>query len=255
MESSYRIIKGNYVENSTDDKILIDTSIEDIVKAEEKNIEEEILELNLASEEKLKMIEDLEDYKKRINRQIESERKNILEKSLIDAEKKAIIMREKAYEEGYNEGFSKAIEDAKEEAQEIKNKSLDLLKETKVYRDKYLKENERNIYELAKNMAENIIHYSIDVEDENIINLIRPLLEEYLKEEDITITTTKEGKRLLKKHKKSLENICPNTRFIFLVDKSIEENGFIIENKESIVDLSIRVQLENMVKAISDIDG
>lgn len=255
MESSYRIIKGGYIKPDIDDKFVIDTELESMEDDEEEIFsKEDVLELNIDNEEKDKIIEELKEYKKKMNMEIEFEKKNILEKALIDAEKEAIAIRETAYEEGYKEGYNKAIEDAKSEGQKIKEDALSILKEAKEYRDNYLKENEENIYILAKTMAENIIHHLIDEDDEKIIGLMRPVLEEYLKEEDITITTSKKGKEILQKHIDSLERLCPNTRFIFLVDKSIEKNGFIIENKESIVDLGIGVQLENMVKAISDID-
>ncbi len=259
MESSYRIIKRNHIKSSSD-QFVVDTNTENAANAINlfnENIEEYIEEA-LKPKERLEILKNIEEYKKKVNFQIESERKNILEMARIDAEKAAIGIREAArqegYTRGYDEGYASALEEARDEAELIKEKSLDLLKEARKSSDIYLKENEENIYKLAKTMAENIIDYVIDIDDENILLILRPLLYEYLKEDDIIITSNKEGKHLLEKHRDKIEEICPNTRLVFLVDKSMEKNGFVIENKEGIVDLQIGLQLENMLKAISDMD-
>lgn len=262
MESSYRIIKNNSIENSGD-SFIIDTDtdtdyIKQMIESYESQ-EEETLEEDMTDEKKLEILTSIDDYKKRVNKEIEAEKKNILEMSRIQAQQEAIEIRERARKEGYDKGYhtayDKAMEDIKKEAREIKGNALDILKEVKAYRDNYLKENEENIYILAKTMAENIIDYLIDLEDENIILLIEPLLLEYVKEEDIIISSNFEGKSLLEKHRDKLKQIVPDTRFIFLEDRSIEKNGFIIENDESIVDLQIKTQIKNMFKEISGMDG
>ena len=253
MELSYKIIKKNYIDKTSSNRFFIDTEMTDLM--ENIRIEESDIKADIEHEEKVKIIESIESYKQKVSNQITSERKNIIETSRIMAEQEAIKIREEAYREGYTDGYTKSIDGAKAEARDIKAKGLSLMEEAKKQKDKYLRDNKKNIYNLAKAMAENIINHTIDIDDENILLLIEPILNEYLKEEDIAITTTKKGKALLEKHKDRLMKICPNTRFIFLEDRSIDQNGFIIENKESIVDLQIRVQLENMVKAISDLDG
>ncbi|OLS03773.1 FliH/SctL family protein [Tissierella creatinophila] len=254
MESSYKIIKRNYI-SSSDDEFFIDTAFEEIEEEKEDiDLYHEYIEETIGDEEKLKLLNDIDQYKKRVISEIESERKNILEIARIQAQKQAIEIREAAKEQGYDEGYARAIEDAKEEASIIKEKALDLIRETKEYRDNYLRENEKNIYNLAKTMSENIIDHIIDIEDENILLLIRPVLVEYLKEEDIIITSDARGKALLQKNRSKMEELCPNTRFIFLEDKSIDKNGFVIESEEQIVDLQIKVQLQNMLKEISDSD-
>lgn len=263
MELSYRIIKNASI-SSSDDRFVIDTDTNHIKKMIEtydnkredyENKQEEIIEKDMTDEKKLKILTSIDDYKKRVNEEIQSEKKNILEIARIEAKQEAIEIRETARSQAYKEGYAQAMKEVKEEASKIKENALDILKEAKEYRDNYLRENEKNIYSLAKAMAENIINHLIDIDDENIILLIKPLLLEYLKEEDIVISSNAEGKVLLEKHREKIEKIAPNTRFIFLEDKSIDKNGFIIENNESIVDLQIESQLENMLKEISDIDG
>lgn len=266
MESSYRIIKNNSIESS-DDSFIIDTDtdtdyINQMIESYE-NQEEKTLEEDITDEKKLEILTSIDDYKKKVNKEIEAEKKNILEMGRIQAQQDAIEIRERARKEGYDKGYNKgyntaydkAMEDVKKEAEDIKGNALDILKEVKEYRDNYLRENKENIYILAKTMVENIIDYLIDLEDENIILLIKPLLLEYIREEDIIISSNFEGKSLLEKHRDKLKKIAPDTRFIFLEDKAIDKNGFIIENDESIVDLQIKTQIENMFKEISDIDG
>ena len=86
-------------------------------------------------------------------------------------------------------------------------------------------------------------------------SLIMPLLLEYLKEDYISISSNSEGKSLLEKYREKLKQLAPDTRFIFLEDRSIGKHGFIIENDEGIVDLQIKTQIENILKEISDMDG
>lgn len=255
MESSYKIIKSNYISRS-DDKFFIDTNVEEI-EEEKDDIElyRDYIEETIGDEEKLKLLNDIDQYKRRVISEIESERKNILEIATIEAQKEAIDIREAARKEGYHQGYTRAMEDAKREASKIKERALDLLRETKEYRDNYLRENEKNIYNLAKTMSENIIDYLIDIDDENILLIIRPILVEYLKEEDIIITSDAKGKSLLQKNRSKMEELCPNTRFIFLEDKSIDKYGFVIESEEQIVDLQIKVQLQNMLEEIRDSNG
>lgn len=262
MESSYRIIKNNSIASSGD-RFIIDTDTDaDYIKQMLEGYEdqpEEALEEEMTEEKKQEIVRSIDDYKKRVNREIEAERKNILESARIEVQQEAIEIRERARKEGYDKGYQtaydKAMEDVKEEAREIRGNALDILKEVKEYRDRYLRENEENIYHLAKTMAESIIDYLIDLDDENIILLIRPLLLEYLKEDYISISSNSEGKSLLEKHKEKLKKLAPDTRFIFLEDRSIGKHGFIIENDEGIVDLQIKTQIENILKEISDMDG
>lgn len=253
MESSYKIIKSSHVDNCNN-KFLIDTNTDSIEEEKILDIEEDQMELDLSEEDKLRLFDSIDEYKRKVNKQIESERKNILEAARIDAEKQAIKIREAAKNLGYSEGYSRAIEEAKREASKIKSDALDFIYQAKEFRDTYISEQEKNIYKLAKTMAENIIDYVVDIEDENILLLIRPILNEYIKEEEIIISANARGKQMLERYRDKLLTICPNTKFIFLQDKSIDKNGFIIENKESTIDLQIRLQLENMLKEISDED-
>lgn len=256
MESSYNVIKGDYIDNS-EDGFLVDTNVTAIMKEEkikEELAQEDEMELDLSEADKIRLFDSIDEYKRKVNAQIESERKNILECARIDAEKEAMAVREKARNLGYSEGYSRAIEEAKAEAAKIKKDALDYLHQAKEYKNQYLRENENNIYRLAKTMAERIIDYVIDLDDENILGLINPILGDYIKEEEVVISADAKGKQLLEKYRGKLNEVCPNTKFIFLQDKSIEENGFIIENEDSIIDLQIRLQLENILEKISDLD-
>ena len=253
MVSSYKIIKSNSIKSS-DDGFVIDTSYENVEVQASIDFDEEGVEEPVDNQKQLELRRDIDEYRNKVNAQIQADKKNILETARIEAQQETIAIKEVAYQEGYAQGYSRAINEAKKEAAVIKNSALDFLDKTKEYRDSYLRENKENIYNLAKNMSENIVNHLIDIEDENILNIIRPLLLEYIKEEDIVITSDGPGKEKLEKYRDKIEAICPTTRFIFLEDKSIEKNGFIIENKEQIADLQISVQLENMVKEISDSD-
>lgn len=249
MELSYKIIKNDYI-NSSKDKILIDTQVD---KIERQNTNyNDSLSIEEKKEEGQETSSFIEEYKQRVNFEIEVEKKNILENARISAELDAMNIRKEAYNEGYSEGYNKAIREAREEAKSIKEDSLNLLADAKIYRDDYIRENEKNIYVLAKAMAENIIDYAVDIKEENILLLLKPLLSNYLKEENLIITSRKETKKVLEENLGALESICPNTRFVFLEDNFIEKNSFIIEDSNSIIDLDIKTQLANMLKEISD---
>lgn len=251
MVSSYKIIKSNSIKSS-EDGFVIDTNYEKLEEQIEIELAQEDIEESLKDEDQLELLRTIDEYKDKVNAQIQADKKNIIETARIEAQQEAIKVKEAARKEGYTEGYNTAIHEAQQEAAVIKKNALDFLEKTKEYRDNYLIENERNIYDLAKVMSENIIHHLIDIEDENILHLIKPILLEYIKEEDIVITSNKDGKEKLEKHREKVEAICPKTRFIFLEDNSIEKNGFIIENKEQIADMQLSVQLENMLKEISD---
>ena len=112
----------------------------------------------------------------------------------------------------------------------------------------YYKKNKEAIIELAAQMAEQIVHHSIDRADETIMLLLDPILKRMEKNEPfITITVRPENAETIKSNVAEHETDEFTARYVVLSDDTLEKNGCIIESSRSIIALQIKKQLAAIV--------
>lgn len=264
---SYRLIKKDDVSYLPKASV-IETKIEyDALEKQEELVEERLEDIQ---EEEA---EDKVSYEELI-REAQEKKELIIKKAMKETEE----IRQKAREEAYNEGFNKGLEDglkkgfeegkakgfesgykagmeeAQKEAQEIRRKAIELFDRAEKEVDKYIKENEDRIVRLAAQMAESIVHQTIDTSSDNILQLIKPILLKFKRAETIIISCHPENYDFLKKSIYELEQKYEDTRFIILEDESLEKNGCVIENEHQIIDLQIRKQLDNILQKLTSLE-
>ena len=143
---------------------------------------------------------------------------------------------------------------ATEEAESIKAHAKQVLTDATVEAQQFYEEKRQDIIALAAQMAEKIIHETIDASDDKIIDLVTPILTRMDQESSfITISVRPESQDQMKTYIKDLEATYPLFRFVVFADPALEKNGCVIESSHAIVDLQIKQQLEAMVADLKEL--
>lgn len=186
----------------------------------------------------------------------QAERQNIIAQAVEEAdrikhrakEEGMLQGKEAGMQEGFLVGYEKGRQEGIETLSKIRASLLNQLKDTDTLVSSYYKDNKEAIIELAAQMAEQIVHHSIDRSDETIMLLLNPILKRMEKNEPfITITVRPEDTGMVKLKVSEHETEEFTARYIVLSDDTLEKNGCIIECSRSIIDLQIKKQLAAIV--------
>ena len=263
--SSYKIIKSINV-NTESEKSAILTKLDSTYNTKEFSSQESVDLSNdskdvdfidtdvLSKEIRNEILEELKE-------EIQEERANIIRIAKVEAENLKDEARKQGqeiglkqgYEQGYQQGYKEGLDEAVLENAEIRNNAIDMVKQAEKNIVDYFKSNKMNMINLAVEIAESIIHYTIDTSSENILMVINPILEEYGKKGNVTISCHPNNIKFLKEHLHQLEEDYPDSKFIIFEDGNLEKNGCVIENKTQVIDLQIKKQLDSIVNEIKDI--
>ena len=246
MQSSYRIIKNQNISNEEKGISIINTKAMESYKKEKQELmdKEKAEEVSLTSDK----------IQKEILIKLEEERLHIIKTAKKQANAIISDAKKQGYKKGYDIGYKEGINRAREEALGIKNKALGLIKQAEEDVSNYFRENQENIIRLSAQMAEAIIHHKIDTSDENMLMLIKPILENYEGNGNIVITCHPDKVALMKEKAKELQTISGDSRFIVLGDETLEKYDCTIENQYQFIDLQIKKQLESIVAEINSME-
>ncbi len=268
IQSSYRIIKKDSA-HLKEDASLIDTNFNYDASLYGEIINEEGL-IN-AKDNIVKTDDNIKANKKT---EIDEEKEKIINQAIKEAEEIKLLAQEKGYKEGFDkgleEGFNKGLEkgheegiktgflqgidNAKEEASKIKESAINLLKDSQKKVGEYFDKNRQNIIDLAVQMAESITHFTIDTHNEDIMQLIKPIMKQFKKVGNVIITCNPKNYEYIRRSIYEIEKKYENVNFIILEDETLEKNGCMIENDNQIIDLQIRKQLDNIVEKIKNME-
>lgn len=264
MQWSYKIIKNKNIsygeEGISISNIKLDPTVEEDLASYDTELEAES-ELEQEDEELVEEV-DIEAIRAEIRQELlmqnQQERERLLEDTRQEALNMADEIKEQAKEEGYKvglqEGYKKGIEESQAECNEMKDNAISLLNEAEQEVKEYFQDNKAEIIKLAGDMAESIVHKTIDLSHENILMLIKPIVQLYEKKENIIITCHPDNISLLKARIRHLEEVSPNSRFIILEDANLEKNGCVIENESQIIDLQIKKQVDSIIEDIGKLE-
>lgn len=260
MQSSYKIIKNKNIDLTEETVTLTEPKLNQYI-AEEDDFE---------TDKSFFSSFDIERFKAHIINRLEEENERtkqiLIEKTRLELQEEAEKIREEAREKGYREGLEKGkkdgfqkgynegLESCKEECREIKENAINLLNQAQREVSDYYKDNKEEIINLAGQMAESIVHTTIDTSDEKLMLLIKPIIQLYEKSERIIISVQPESIKYLSTRLEEMESISPGTRFILLEDNNLEKNGCIIENDAQIIDLQIKKQIDSIIGDIRSLE-
>lgn len=186
----------------------------------------------------------------------QEERQNIISDAIAEADRIKQTARAEGLQEGketgMREGFLVGYENGRQAGVEslssLKESLLNQLKETDKLVAAYYRENTKAIVALAAQMAEQIVHHTIEASDEKLMLLLDPILKRMEKNEPfITITVRPEDAETIKTKVKAHEADEFTARYVVLGDDTLEKHGCIIESSRSIIDLQIKKQLAAII--------
>ena len=259
---SSKIIKNDRAENSG--QVDFEEIDYDFVKRETDNN----LNVNIDTSKHVSNDEDvngkinIDDLKQEIReevlREINEEEERILNNAKKIAEKIIGESKELGFKEGYSEGkdegYKEGLLKAKLESEDIILNARNILEDSEEEVREYFELNRENLIDLSITMAETIVNQKLNEDDENINNLIRPILESYSEVKRVVIRCNPKKTKSLNQNIKKLKEAYPEIRFFVVSDGNLEKNDIIIENDEQTVDLSIKGQLESMKKSIESVE-
>ncbi|MFZ7131494.1 MAG: FliH/SctL family protein [Eubacteriales bacterium] len=251
---SYKIIKNDIVHCDEESLSIIDTKVKEYPQPPTHK-----------ASSPYALQEEIWDYdaeRKKIKDEITKELAVEKEKMLQALMEECNILKETAVKEGYQKGYQQGIENgihegmvkAKEEAAIIKNNAVSMIEQAQREVKEYFTENRKELIQLAIDMAESVIHTHIDNSSENMMLLIKPILQQYGKKENIIISCHPDNTDFVKGNLYEIQNLCPGTKVFILENKNLEKNGCMIENEHQIIDLQIKRQLSNIVSLLTQME-
>ena len=247
------IIKAYAVRYATGSKILIDYK--------DKDPEIEARRLNMTGKVNseggfqegiqavvVDQIESEEELKIEAEEIIDSAHKKAAQ-ILEDAKKEAIKIREEAYKQAVKQGYEDGLKKAGQEAEKLKQE----LKEQKIRQEKeyenILSQIEGNVADLVASLVKKITGIIVEDKSDIILYLVEKGLRAYDHLDSYNIRVSGHDYEFLVSKKEYLEDIIGREIQISL-DSSLEKNQCLIENESKVIDLSLNVQLENLVNDI-----
>lgn len=260
MQLSYRIIKNKNIDLTEETVTLTEPKLEQYIP------EEDEFDIDKSFFSSLDIDRFKAHIKSRLEEENERERQILIEKARLELHVEAEKIKNESLEKGYKEGLEKGrkeglvrgynegLEKCKEECLELKENALKLLQDAQMEVKDYYKDTRDELINLAGQMAESIVHNTIDTSDENIMLLIKPIIQMYEKSERIIITIHPGNIPYLKSRLEEMEATSPGTRFIILEDNNLEKNGCILENDNQIIDLQIKKQISSIIRDINSLE-
>ncbi len=243
---SYRIIK-NSNKDAQQERKLESLDIDAFKKKNTERYKEE-----LSDDRGDRGENHLEEIKKSLREEMESERQTLINEAKASMEKEKVSVKEEAYRAGFEEGRQSGIEKGYEETLLYRNNAIEMLKEAEEMSREYLDANEDKIINLSAKIAEKIVQVTLDHHDESIMLLARPIIQEYGKTENVIITCHPGKVEFMKEHTNEIQKMCPNAHILILQDKNLDVNDMVIENESQITDLTISKQIARFIELASE---
>ena len=236
MNSCYRVIKNGDM-NFSDEEVSIGIAGRR-EKPQMKNSP------SPAATDRRKILEELECLKEEILQQAKAEVEGI---------------KEKAYKEGYREGLEQGhregLAKAQQECKSIKEEALLRLRTAEEEVEKYFRSSKTRLLELAGTMASKILGRELKTSGESLLELLKPLLQEYKQGGMVVIGCHKHRIRMCKENLFALKKINPDVEYVVIENPDVKEDQLLVEYQNQIIDLDIKNQIEGMVSELVKLEG
>lgn len=191
------------------------------------------------------------EIRKNLLLEMESQREALLLKDRQIIEEERMKAMEEARKKGFEEGYMAGKEEGYEETVGYRNNAITMLEEAEEMAKDYLEANEEKIIHLSSRIAEKIVQETIDIHEDSLMLLARPILQEYGKTENVIVTCHPGMVAFMKCQIPEIKAMCPKAHVLILQDKNLEENDILIENENQITDLTIKKQIARFIELAS----
>lgn len=252
MQSSYSLVKKNYVLDGTKKTITTDYKIEDIMMNSDSD---NVTQLEI---ERRNYISSYESIAKSIVEDAKRESENLR----LAALDKVQEIEKEAYEKGYMQGKSNGYEDgkneaiasilpaAKKEASDLRDEAINILMKAKEDYNDYMKEKSEEIIKLSFNIAEKILKHEV-LKDEGIDSMIEEAFEQSKGEDNFVIRCNSKHIDELKVKIVQWKKKYNISGEIFVIeDNKLDPGNAWIEKPSGKIEIGIEIGLEKLEKAI-----
>ena len=183
----------------------------------------------------------------------------VYRKVLEQAKAEAEHIKEEAYKQGYREGIEQGhregLAKAEKESRVIREDALQRLKTAEEEVETYYRSNKKRLLQLAGTMAEKILDRELTASGESLLELVKPLLQEYKEGGLVVIGCHKHRMRICRENLFALKKINPDVDYVVIENPDLEEDQVLVEYQNRIIDLDMKNQIRGMVNELVKLEG
>lgn len=188
-------------------------------------------------------------------------KEEIMEQYIKEAEIKAKAKYEEEMQKAFDEGMEKAkleseniIEQAKLQYDKILEEIVKIKEDAINEYKNDIKSNEREIVELAMDIAEKIINYEVDKSDNYILGIVEDAVNRVVNKKDVTVRLSTQDYYTIQANKKILVSRIKGFGEIELIqDESLNMGSCIVDTPLGVIDGSLQVRMDNIQREINKI--
>ena len=164
------------------------------------------------------------------------------------------IQMKKAFEEGMEKAKIESesiIEQAKAEYENILDEIVKVKEDAINEYKNEVKSNEKEIIDLAMDIAEKIINYEVDKSDNYIIGIVEDAVNRVVNKKDVTVRLSTQDYSTIQANKKLLVSRVKGFGEIELIqDESLDMGSCIVDTPLGVIDGGLQVRMDNIQREI-----
>lgn len=189
------------------------------------------------------LIDEAEKKASEIVKKARAEAKKLIEETKLYSQSAFTQAETDGFAKGKEEGFDAGKEEIANLILDAKNVLNQVLKE----RELLLRSIEPEVAKLSVRIAEKIMRYQIDMDQETVVNMIRSALETIKQREEVIIKVNQEDYYYAKDKKPIFSSMIEGLKTMdIVVDSSVDRGGCIIETNLGNVDARIATQIHTL---------
>ena len=161
-------------------------------------------------------------------------------------------------QKAFNEGIEKAkheaesiIEQAKAEYENILNEIVKIKEDAINEYKNEMKSSEKEIVDLAMDIAEKIINYEVDKSDNYILGIVEDAVNRVVNKKDVTVRLSTQDYYTIQANKKLLVSKVKGFGEIELIqDESLDMGSCIVDTPLGVIDGGLQVRMDNIQREI-----
>ena len=169
------------------------------------------------------------------------------EQFVVQAKQEAERLHEEAKETGYKEGKQEGLVQAKEEYQSLIEQANDVVHQAKAAYLKKLSDAEEDLLTLAVEIAEKIIHQTIESENDRFIQLVKQIVHEVSEQPEVHVYVHPEMYAFVVNQREELEGILSGKgQLSIFSNEELSTYACLIESPFGKIDASVDKQLSKV---------
>lgn len=214
-------------------------SLEEVYQERERILAEVNQELNAKREE-------FEQYRQTKLEEIEKIKQQWQEEKL--------LLQKEAYDEGFQQGYEEGMKKAMADMEDSLKLANETVANARINAEKYLKEQEHVILDLALKSAEKIIGASLEQDEDLFLSIVRRGLKEARESKEIKLYISPKYYQLITDNRDELAVMFPpDIPFLIFVNEEMDDTDGYIETNHGRIVLSIDEQLKELRLKLSEI--